>query len=197
MLPLSTQLNTAAHNTGLIAVALAVAFFSLTSVVAPDTASAKYCADDFITATSKPHTSRSIQAVPGSLIAWKRAAAATHDSRWNTWIRAEDKSVDCHQLRSGEDEGKWVCTRAARPCAGPLGKETAARQCEPEVTSYGARRDNRRAAREQARMGWRLAARENHGETFAWEHAVSRDVECFKVDGQHQCIATAKPCNEI
>lgn len=177
--------------------ALAIIAFAMLSGIAlvPSSAHAKFCASTSVTATSKPHTSRSLQAVPGSLIAWKREAAGLHDSRWNVWVRAEDKSIDCAQLTSGPNDGKWVCTRTARPCTGPIGNEKQTRQCKPEVTSYGARRDNRRAAETEARTGWLLAARNNHGNNFAtWDTATRRAVECFRVDGKHQCIATARPC---
>lgn len=77
----------------------------------PVAAMAQDCKPEVV-ASSEPSVSRTLGAFPGSLFAWKRAAADKAGPAYDTWLKASDRRIDCKQAA-----GKWVCTRSAKPCA--------------------------------------------------------------------------------
>ncbi len=88
-------------------------------------AMAKECVKTKVTAASEPSISRTVGAYPQSLLAWRRAAAASADPGYNNWSSAEDRKIDCNQTTVVNGRKLWVCTRTARPCKG-FGAEVAA-----------------------------------------------------------------------
>jgi len=169
-----------------------VALAFVISVAGP--AAAKVCKPFKISGASKPHLSRALRAFPGSLIGWKRVARRRFGAKWSFWSRAEDKTIRCHQIADGADQGKWLCIRSARPCSGPLGPERGP-VCQAEIVSFGARKKSRLRAREEARSGWIIAVRRDHGEAYTtWSRAHARDITCRRIGAKFQCVAAAEPC---
>ncbi|MFN3868432.1 MAG: peptidoglycan-binding domain-containing protein [Hyphomicrobiaceae bacterium] len=100
----------------IINLALAAAVVAITA----GAAHAKDCAKDVVIAEGEPFASRSLGAYPSSLFAWRKAAEAKAGSGFQSWTLAEDKKVDCQQLKA-DSKKRWVCVRTARPCKGLIG----------------------------------------------------------------------------
>jgi Putative peptidoglycan binding domain len=102
-------------RTAMLTLGAAVAATSFASA-----ASAKECSKTKVTAASEPSISRALGAFPGSLLAWRKAAAASADAGagYNNWSSAEDRNIDCNQSTVVNGRKLWVCTRSARPCKG-------------------------------------------------------------------------------
>jgi hypothetical protein len=100
---------------GLLTVAAAIVASSIGSA-----ANAKECTKTKITAASEPSVTRALGAFPGSLLAWRNAAAASADAGagYNNWSSAEDRKINCNQTTVVNGRKLWVCTRSARPCKG-------------------------------------------------------------------------------
>lgn len=82
-------------------------------------AAALNCKSEVITATSRKYISRSLGAFPGSWAAWRKEVKKQVGDGWQAWRRAEDRKINCAQ-----NDGRWTCTRSARPCRpgdGPSG----------------------------------------------------------------------------
>jgi hypothetical protein len=79
---------------------------------------AKECVATKVTAASEPSISRTVGAFPGSLLAWRKAAADSAGAGFNNWSSAEDRKIDCNQTTVVNGRKLWVCTRSARPCKG-------------------------------------------------------------------------------
>jgi Putative peptidoglycan binding domain len=101
-------------------VRLGVKFFgaALMMSASGSAAIAKECKTDKVTAASEPSISRTVGAFPGSLLAWRRAAADSAGAGFNNWSSAEDRKIDCNQTTVVNGRKLWVCKRSARPCKG-------------------------------------------------------------------------------
>ena len=174
---------------------MTLAIFCSTLIAATPASHAKVCKDFKVAAAGSPYTSRSIQALPSALIAWKQEVRQELGSEWNFWVRAEDKATSCRQISAGENKGKWVCQRSGRPCTGPIGKEVDAVCKNEKIVVAGQQRISKRAAVREAKEGWFNKAVKEHGATYAvWENAADQDVTCVVVDDRYRCEAVAQPC---
>ncbi len=105
---------------------LSLAAASLAMFIASISAlSAKECKSDVVIAEGEPFLSRSLGAYQSSLFAWRKAAEAKAGPGFQSWRVAEDRKIDCEQIKVDGNKKRWVCTRSARPCknalAGPIG----------------------------------------------------------------------------
>lgn len=99
--------------------AFAITFFTMAqSITSADVAFAKDCKADIITAEGEPFISRSLGAYPSSLLAWRKAVREKVGDEFQAWRRAEDRAVQCEQVKLENGKKRWVCIRKARPCAG-------------------------------------------------------------------------------
>lgn len=98
---------------GLAAGALAVSIASISAV------SAKECKNEVVIAEGEPYLSRSLGAYQSSLFAWRKAAEAKVGAGFQSWSAAEDRKIDCEQIKV-DGKKRWVCTRSARPCQNAL-----------------------------------------------------------------------------
>jgi hypothetical protein len=96
------------------------------SMAATTPAMAKECKADPVVQESNPYVSRTLGAFPSSLLMWRKAVVDRHGDGWQAWRRAEEKQIDCNQIEIAGKGKRWVCTRSARPCSGPLGTENNA-----------------------------------------------------------------------
>ncbi len=168
-----------------------LAVFSITA-----SANARDCKTDAVEAVGEP-ASTQIVAYPSSLFAWRRAVRDAHGAEWNSWRYAQDRDIDCKRA-----DGKWQCTRNARPCQDTLStvaqgeKVTKKRECKSDpVSSYGRREKTEDKAADQAIWGWRIDARRKHGGDWAkWDNASDRDVDCRKRGSRFQCVAIGIAC---
>lgn len=99
------------------AVAASMSFFAMGTTPAL----AKECKAAPIVQESNAYVSRTLGAFPSSLIQWRKAVVDAHGDGWQAWRRAEDRKIECAQLDIEGRGKRWVCTRSARPCSGPLG----------------------------------------------------------------------------
>ena len=120
----------------------AVATAAILSLPAATSAVAKECKADPVVQESNPYVSRTLGAFPSSLVMWRKAVVDTHGDGWQAWRRAEDRKIDCQQIDIEGRGKRWVCTRSARPCSGPLGKETKAAPEFPGKMRRGDRGEN-------------------------------------------------------
>lgn len=111
----------------------------------PTVSEAKECKAIPVVESGTPYISRSLGAFPSSLQSWKRAVRQELGSEWDTWLRAEDRRIDCEQIEIDGRGKRWVCTRSARPCAGSGGSETALKPIYPGRIEYG---DSSKAVRD-------------------------------------------------
>lgn len=168
----------------------------LTVIAVATSASARDCKTDPITATGEP-ASTQVVAYPSSLFAWRRAVRDAHGAEWNSWRYAQDRDVDCKR-----EDGKWQCTRKARPCQDTLSslaqgeKVTKKKECKNEpLSSYGRREKTEDKAADQAIWGWRIDTRRKYGKDWAkWDNASDRDIDCRKTGSRFQCVAVAVAC---
>lgn len=159
-------------------------------------AQARDCKTDAIEAVGEP-ASTQIVAYPSSLFAWRRAVRDAHGAEWNSWRYAQDRDIDCQRT-----DGKWQCTRKARPCQDTLSsladgeKITKKKECKSDpLSSYGRRESSEDDATEQAIWGWRIDARRKFGRDWAkWDNASDTDVDCRKRGSKYQCIAVGVAC---
>jgi hypothetical protein len=165
------------------------------SAIAAVPAAAEDCKDP-VTATGRPATLRDLGAYPNSLFTWRSVVKDKYGSEFNSWRYAKDRDVDCEQ-----EDGKWVCTRTAKPCKDVLHRvidgATKKKNCEDEpLSSYGAARSNEDDAVNQAESGWEIDTRKKYGKEWAdWDNADDRDIDCHKVKGgKLQCIAVGTAC---
>lgn len=112
------------------------------SMLTTTPAAAKECKADPVVQESNPYVSRTLGAFPSSLLMWRKAVVSQHGDGWQAWRRAEDKQIDCNQITIEGKGKRWVCTRSARPCSGPLGAETATAIPFPGRLERGDKGDN-------------------------------------------------------
>jgi hypothetical protein len=163
---------------------------------AATSADARDCKAETITATGDPSATQ-IVAYPSSLLAWRRAVRDAHGAEWNSWRYAQDRDIDCNRV-----DGKWQCTRVARPCQDTLSSLSQGesvvkkKECKSDsMSSYGRRERTEDKATEQAIWGWRLDTRRKIGSDWAkWENASDTDIDCRKKGSRYQCIAFGTPC---
>ncbi|MGH1418699.1 MAG: peptidoglycan-binding domain-containing protein [Hyphomicrobiaceae bacterium] len=99
--------------------ALAITFVTLANAItSANTAFAKECKTEEITAEGEPFISRSLGAYPSSLLAWRKAVREKVGDEYQAWRRAEDRTVQCEQVKLENGKKRWICIRKARPCAG-------------------------------------------------------------------------------
>ena len=103
--------DSARHGVKLLGAVLMMSAFGSAAI-------AKECRTDKVTAASEPSISRTIGAFPGSLLAWRKAAADSAGPGYNNWSSAEDRKIDCNQTTVVNGRKLWVCKRSARPCKG-------------------------------------------------------------------------------
>ena len=159
-------------------------------------ANARDCKEDAVKAVGEPAATQ-IVAYPSSLFAWRRAVRDAHGAEWNSWRYAQDRDIDCQR-----EDGKWQCTRSARPCQDTLStvvqgeKVTKKKNCKSDpLSSYGRREKTEDKATDQAIWGWRIDARRKYGRDWAkWDNASDRDVDCRKSRSRYQCIAVGVAC---
>jgi len=167
------------------------------SVLAALPAAAADDCKDTVKAEGQPATLRDLGAYPNSLLAWRKAVKEKYGAEYNSWRYSQDAKVDCT-----ENDGQWKCVRTAKPCkdflSRAIGGATAAikRDCVSEaLSSYGAAKADRKAAIEEASVGWELDVRKKHGKDYSvWKSAVDTDIDCHDVKGGVQCIAVGTAC---
>ena len=101
--------------------------------------------------------------------------------------------MDCTQ----NNDKQWICKRNARPCKDVLHKvlDSAAAKvkanCKDEaLSSYGATKNDDKAAEKEAISGWTIDTSKRYGKDWAdWDKAGGTDIDCHKVGGGMQCIA--------
>lgn len=99
--------------------AIAIAVIGLAhSFATAGSAFAKDCKADAVTAEGEPFISRSLGAYPSSLLAWRKAVREQVGAEYQAWRKAEDRKVQCEQVKLDSGKKRWVCVRNARPCSG-------------------------------------------------------------------------------
>ncbi len=107
------------HVLKISTMAIAVAVITLAqALTAPNSAFAKECKAETVTAEGQPFISRSLGAYPSSLLAWRKAVREQVGSEYQAWRKAEDRKVQCEQVKLDDGKKRWVCVRKARPCTG-------------------------------------------------------------------------------
>lgn len=84
---------------------------------------AKDCKNEPVKKAGAPYISKTLGAYPDSLFAWRAAVLEKHGNGWQAWRNAEDTKVDCEET-TVEGKKRWICTRSARPCLGPVSQYT-------------------------------------------------------------------------
>ena len=177
--------------------ALVAAAFSV--LIAAPAVAADDCKDK-ISAEGKPASLRDLGAYPNSLLAWRSAVKDKYGSEYNSWRYAKDRDVACEQQK----DGQWVCKRKAVPCKDALHRvldsaaNAAKKDCQKDdLSSYGAKKKDDKAATSEAISGWEIDARKKYGKEWAvWDNASETDIDCHKVTGGIQCIAAGKACKK-
>lgn len=159
-------------------------------------AAGNQCLDEAVSATGKPSSIGEL-ARANAFFTWKSVVKAKHGDDYAAWSAATERKLSCVDLMSGENKGKWECTRVARPCMADKSFVTKTPSCKEQVTSaYGARKRSKAAARAEAENGWSLLAQKTYGDDWAfWERAKDKSVDCKKkTKYAYQCIANAIAC---
>lgn len=154
------------------------------------------CKAETVSATGKPSSIGEL-ARANAFFTWKAVAREKFGTDYQNWSKAIERKLLCVDLMTGENKGKWECTRTARPCLSKVIVQPAAERCKEEATSaYGARRGTVVAAKAQARAGWKVKVRESFGEEWAnWEQSDKSSFDCRRKNKwQYQCIAQAYAC---
>ncbi|MGI9421890.1 MAG: hypothetical protein ACR2PA_01775 [Hyphomicrobiaceae bacterium] len=81
------------------------------AIMTSDTAQARTCQPDFITAWGKRKNSMTGARISARL-AWKRASKAINGTKYDTWWPSRRKSMNCFTNRAG----KKRCRARARAC---------------------------------------------------------------------------------
>lgn len=166
-----------------------------TSAVAADEGR---CKSEVVSATGKPSRIGEL-ARANAFFTWKAVARQKFGKDYMAWSYATERKLVCVDLMSGENKGKWECTRTARPCIGLAAATPAAKTCKEVVTNaYGARRGTVAAAKIQAKSGWVAKVTESFDESWAdWEAADKTSYDCRRKNAyQYQCIAQGYACQK-
>ncbi|GJM02581.1 MAG: hypothetical protein DHS20C08_10820 [Rhodomicrobium sp.] len=156
------------------------------------------CKSETVSATGKPSSIGEL-ARANAFFTWKAVAREKFGTEFQNWSKATERKLVCVDLMSGENKGKWECTRSARPCPAKVIVTPAAERCKETATSaYGARRGTIVAAKAQARAGWKVKVIELFGEEWAeWDNADKSSFDCRRKNSwQYQCIAQAYACQK-
>ena len=163
---------------------------------------ARDCKSEPVVAEGAPALMKNLGAYQSSLFAWRRAVAEKMGAEFNSWRYADQRTVDCNEVKTNEGL-RWVCKRSAVPCKDTLstvlsGEKLQKMQCKDEtVSSYGRREASEAEAVEQAKWAWRLDVRKRFDASWAkWDNASGADHDCRKVDAKWQCISVATPCRD-
>jgi hypothetical protein len=176
--------------------AFVAAAFSV--LIAAPAAAADDCKTKVV-AEGKPATFRDAGAWPNALLAWRSAVKEKFGGEYNSWRYAKDKEDTCKQK-----DGQWICRRAAVPCKDVLHKlldgaaKAVKKDCQKEdLSSYGAKKKDEKAASKEAISGWEIDTRKKYGKEWAvWDNANETDIDCHKVTGGIQCIAAGQACKK-
>ena len=157
----------------------------------------KQCLDDAFSATGKPSKIGEL-ARANAFFTWKAAVKEKHGKEYNAWSAATERKLLCIDLMSGENKGKWECTRTARPCKSKKPVIATKGSCKDEIsTAWGKRRGSIAAARLEAQSGWKLVVEGAFGAEWTdWSLAKEANLKCVrKTKYAYQCIATGKACH--
>ena len=174
---------------------LAVLFASTPLIAAK--AEEKKCLDQAFSATGKPSKIGEL-ARANAFFTWKAAVSEKHGKDYGAWSAATERKLVCIDLMSGENKGKWECTRTARPCTSEKPVVATKGSCKEEITSaYGKRRGSLAAARAEAKTGWKLLVEGTLGAEWSdFSLAQETNVKCSrKSQYAYQCVASAKECH--
>lgn len=158
----------------------------------------KQCLDEPRSATGKPSAIGEL-ARANAFFTWKSLVKAKDGAAYNAWSEATERKLVCIDLMTGENAGKWECTRTARPC---LKKKNALApasetKCKKTISSaYGSRESSKAKARAEAIAGWALAVKKAHGDDWVeWEKATQKKIDCQrKPNSAYQCVAVGYAC---
>jgi hypothetical protein len=176
---------------------LAVGAAAFSAMAALPAAAADDDCKSSLTAEGKPASLRDLGAYPNSLLAWREAVGDKYGSEYNSWRYAKDRDVDCD-----EHDGRWTCTRTAKPCKDVLhrilGSAPAKADCKSDsLSSYGRTRKTEKSAMDEAVSGWEIDTAKKYSSEWAeWDGATGTDIDCHKVGGGLQCIAVGTPCSK-
>ncbi len=170
--------------------------FSLLSY-SPLHAEDKQCLAEAFSATGKPSSIGEL-ARANAFFTWKSAVKERHGADYMAWSAATERKLVCIDLMSGENKGKWECTRTARPCKSKKPVVATKGSCKDEITTgWGARRGSAAKARSEAQSGWKLVVEGTFGAEWSdWSLAKETNIKCVRKNKyQFQCIASAKACH--
>ena len=157
----------------------------------------KQCLDEAFSATGKPSKIGEL-ARANAFFTWKAAVKEKHGKDFSAWSAATERKLLCIDLMSGENKGKWECTRTARPCKSKKPVIATKGSCKDEVTTaWGKRRGSLLAARLEAKTGWKLLVEGTFGAEWS-DYSLAQDttIKCSrKTKYAYQCVASAKACH--
>ncbi len=165
--------------------------------MSPAHADDKQCLVEAFSATGKASSIGEL-ARANAFFTWKASVKATHGADYMAWSAATERKLLCIDLMSGENKGKWECTRTARPCKTVKPVAATKGSCKEEVVSgWGARRGSAAKARLEAQAGWKLLVEGSLGTEWSdWSLAKETTIKCLRKNRyQFQCIASAKACH--
>lgn len=157
----------------------------------------KQCLDKAFSATGKPSSIGEL-ARANSFFTWKSAVKAKHGADYSAWSDATERKFSCVDLMSGDNKGKWECTRTGTPCKTEKEVISTKGSCKDQLsTAWGARRGKLAAARNEAKSGWKIVVQGTAGEEWAnWDQAKEQSIKCVrKSKWSYQCVATAMACH--
>lgn len=157
----------------------------------------KQCLAEAFSATGKASSIGEL-ARANAFFTWKAAVKDKHGADYMAWSAATERKLVCIDLMSGENKGKWECTRTARPCKSAKPVVATKGSCKDEITTgWGARRGSAQKARIEAQSGWKLLVEGTFGVEWSdWSLAKETNIKCVRKNKyQFQCIASAKACH--
>lgn len=163
----------------------------------PANADEKQCLTEAFSATGKASSIGEL-ARANAFFTWKSSVKEKHGADYMAWSAATERKLVCIDLMSGENKGKWECTRTARPCKSVKPVVATKGTCKEEVTTgWGARRGSAAKARIEAQSGWKLLVEGAYGAEWSdWSLAKETAIKCVrKTKYQFQCVASAKACH--
>ncbi len=176
---------------------LVVLLFTFFAAISVASAADERCLDEVAEATGKASSIGEL-ARANAFFTWKSVVKEKYGAAYNAWSAATERKLVCIDLMTGENKGKWECTRSARPCMkGTEHTKTEGPSCKGEaVSAYGRRQGSLARAKAEAIQGWFLTIQKTLGDEWAdWDKGKTKSVDCSrKSKWQYQCIALAYPC---
>lgn len=154
------------------------------------------CLQQAVSATGKPSSIGEL-ARANAFFTWKAVVKDEHGKDYMAWSEATERKLVCIDLMSGENKGKWECTRTARPCRSEQLLKVSKAQCkDSKLKAFGASRPGESEAKAEALAGWQSVAKRDYGVDWAyWEFATNKSVTCRKLGKRVvQCVAEANAC---